>query len=420
MMRLPPTVKPPEVAPNLEQRRAGGKTMSLVTQVRQYELITPLFGGGVEPGCADPVTVIRGPEIRGHLRFWWRACRGGQFNDLAAMKAAEDDLWGAASTERNPRPSQVQVAVTVDSEGIEEHPFSVVAGKPDRRAGKPRPKVQANEQVAPAYAAFPLQPSDPEVKAGGIGMPTKSVQSKVKFALTLTFPRCKSMEVEAAIWAWETFGGIGARTRRGFGALKLVALNNVPIQHAESRNAENMARANLRRHVVDGVWPDGVPHLSHATRMVIKDTPGNAWNYLCRRLKEFRQAEEWPEADAIRNIKSGKSLKGLFPRAAMGLPIVFHFKDSREPDPTLQGAEKKYERLASPLILRPLACAGNKTVAVALILEGTDIEQVPDGLILSNIDAAPNIQTALTAAEARTIQPLNGNTDVLQAFLDTL
>src|SRR5579859_2744911 len=69
----------------------------IITQVREYELITPLFGGGVIPGENDILTPIRGSEIRGHLRFWWRACRGGQFDgNLAAMKKKEDEIWGAA------------------------------------------------------------------------------------------------------------------------------------------------------------------------------------------------------------------------------------------------------------------------------------------------------------------------------------
>src|SRR6266545_8104236 len=89
-----------------------------VTQEREYELITPLFGGGVEPGEADPVTTIRATEIRGHLRFWWRATRGGQFDgDLQEMKKAEDRLWGAASSSNDTLPSQVNIQVVPTNRG---------------------------------------------------------------------------------------------------------------------------------------------------------------------------------------------------------------------------------------------------------------------------------------------------------------
>ena len=51
----------------------------LVKQIRSYKVITPLFGGGVTPNEKDPVTTVRGSSVRGHLRFWWRATRGGEF-----------------------------------------------------------------------------------------------------------------------------------------------------------------------------------------------------------------------------------------------------------------------------------------------------------------------------------------------------
>src|SRR5260370_9973451 len=94
MMRKQPTTPPPQVTPKRDE--------TIITQVREYELITPLFGGGVTPNEADPVTPIRGTEIRGHLRFWWRACRGGnaEFNGaLPKMKKAERELWRTPATE---------------------------------------------------------------------------------------------------------------------------------------------------------------------------------------------------------------------------------------------------------------------------------------------------------------------------------
>src|SRR5579863_5199518 len=72
------------------------KELDIITQKREYQLITPLYGGGAIPAESDLVTVVRGSEVRGHLRFWWRACRGGKFKDVATMKEAEDAIWGAA------------------------------------------------------------------------------------------------------------------------------------------------------------------------------------------------------------------------------------------------------------------------------------------------------------------------------------
>ena len=51
-----------------------------VTMIREYKLITPLLGGGAKVKYPDSQTVVRASQIRGMLRFWWRAMRGGVCN----------------------------------------------------------------------------------------------------------------------------------------------------------------------------------------------------------------------------------------------------------------------------------------------------------------------------------------------------
>lgn len=419
-MRKPPGSPPPEVRADLSRRRVGRDFVDLVTQRRKYRVITPLFGGGVEPEMADPVTTVRGPEIRGQLRFWWRACKGGGFNgDLGQMKEMEDEIWGAASTPRRPLPSKVQVQVEIDSEGRDEQPF------------------QSPRWRKLSYAAFPLR----QEKRGVVTNPPGSVRSNVCFTLTITFPKQYQEHVEAALWAWETFGGIGARTRRGFGALQLVSVDGMGRELPEGSRVEDSIRSGLRKHVATGAWPAGVPHLSHNVRLKLVgpfSDPWNAWEYLIQKLREFRQSRypgsppsrpgrsQWPEPDTIRNLtgmSSSKHARPLslvrkFPRGQFGLPIVFHFKDPGDPRGTrLEGEE--HDRLASPLILRPLACREG-AVGLALILEGTGVNVMPGGLVLKHDSREYHVAATLTPAEAKSIPPLGGKADVLEAFLGTL
>ncbi len=72
----------------------------------EIELITPIFGGGVEPRVNDPSFPIRPTTIRGQLQFWWRATVGAQYATLAKLRAAQSAVWG--STEH---ASRVQVLV---------------------------------------------------------------------------------------------------------------------------------------------------------------------------------------------------------------------------------------------------------------------------------------------------------------------
>jgi len=445
MRELPEELLPPPVKPQLGRFKRGDEEIKLITQVRSYELITPLFGGGIYPGEADPVTVIRGTEIRGQLRFWWRACRGGRFNgNLAEMKEAEEKLWGAASTEKRPMPSQVVVVLLPEHGGEAKQPFEIVAGPVDNRTGQPKLKPKANESVALPYAAFPLQPSEREIRAGGIGMKTKTVRTNVRFTLKITYPDKQQQEVEAALWAWETFGGVGARTRRGFGALKLVSVDGKPITLPRAAEIEAKIRQGLEKYVVSGTWPACMPHLSLNPHMKVTDKhadPKTVWDYLIKRLRDFRQnrsgasprqpgRSRWPEPDEIRRLtdcrcgRHANSLSdiGKFPRVAFGLPVVFQFKDKDAGDPyntKLTCGEKDYDRLASPLILKPLVCADG-AVGLAVVLEGTGVGMVPGGLVLKNEEKPEMswpVEAKIEAHEAQKIPPLNGEADVLKAFL---
>src|SRR5260370_13732341 len=138
IMRKQPGNPPPQVTPKRDDK--------VITQVREYELITPLFGGGVTPNEADPVTPIRGTEIRGHLRFWWRAWCGGkaEFNgDLTKMKKAEGELWGTAAkktakTTKEDKAQQeihqpVQISIEAINSGTGIKPFIIVTNPSGRK-----------------------------------------------------------------------------------------------------------------------------------------------------------------------------------------------------------------------------------------------------------------------------------------------
>ena len=386
-----------------------------ITQVREYELITPLFGGGVEPGVADPVTTIRATEIRGHLRFWWRATRGGQFDgDLKKMKEAEDAIFGASSTKEKVAPSQVQLSVEIIAKGTLEFPFD--------RSNTKWKDIQ--------YAAFPLQDEQQCFRTG------------VKFKLHINYKKENQADIEAALWAWEIFGGMGGRTRRGFGAIKLLSVQDTQTKSQRQivmpypQQFETLLSNNLKQFVMKGVWPDGIPHLSSDFTNYKHTTSGNplsVWGELIKALKRFRQSRingsfgrsHWPEPELIKSIyfdQDEPDEKKLTPRAQFGLPIVFHFKkevDLEEQTHTLVG--ERHERLASPLILKPVPCANNQYAGLAIILDMPRFPPGGVGLILDPlIGGWVCTEPELTEVQAKSILPLKGNKDVLKAFLASL
>lgn len=435
-VRKIPNVTPPE---NITPRK-----LDIIEQRRTYDLTTPLYGGGVKTTEADPVTVVRTTEIRGLLRFWWRVMRGGQSENDLSMQDREEAIWGKAYEKGDAgiRPDQIiQIVVDIVREGTPIRPFEMRGQRP----------VPIND--IPGYVAFPLQP--PQDARRTAQPPIPSIRQGVQFILTITYPARLRKEIEAALWAWETFGGLGARTRRGFGALHLVAIDGNPYSLPTSRDAERWIRDQTRIHSRAGSFPAGVPHLNSTLQLVVTPPSANsmlAWNRLIRRLQNFRQQKDannrsaWPEADTIRGIagKGPVSRVQKFPRAAFGLPIIFHFTGNNAPasDYTLNEADTEREdhpnkeRFASPLILRPFLCSDKQAVGLALLLEGSRVDL--RNLVLQNDDRevqqvnnTATLSGVLTPGEARAIEQkssdsqnalraLQNEADVLQAFLKSL
>lgn len=407
-MRREPKLAPPPVA---RAEREGW-----VEETYELELLTPLLGGGAEPQVNDLEFPVRGGSIRGQLRFWWRATRGGQFKNRDELQKAENALWGSTT-----EPSRVQVDVKVTYKG------------------KPSEDIKAfSDTVVPSYAAFPL--------TGDRDAPPRQVLFDVSFKLRVRYPEKARADVAATLWAWSTFGGLGGRSRRGFGA---VGLKGQPPGNLAALEAS--IQEGLSKHVVPGLPPRGVPSLQGARFRVgvAGANPVDSWKKAILRYKTFRQARRpgqqpnrpgrsyWPEPDAIRRlVRQRQSLHqdlepkvDRFPRAVFGLPIIFHFQNPRDLPPnardprdqTLKGPD--VERLASPLLIRPLRC-GQTALSVAVVLTNsfhTDDGLVPGGLVLQSGGRGSAVRHGISAQEATALQKdalTKLTPDILGSFLE--
>lgn len=464
---------PPEVVKQsdcLERTMTiGEEKTTVIVQTRQYKLITPLFGGGVKPGVNDPDNLIRGTEIRGQLRFWWRAIRGGQFGgDLAKMKKREDEIWGAASNteeQKNLKKEDigekkvkwkevVQIRVEIQDCGKTQKPYI-----PQWNAQKTKIVLQSNPEI-PSYAAFPLRPSDDELKqakykGGPEHVFVEDVRNGVVFLLHLSFPQIWSTEIEATLWAWETFGGIGARTRRGFGALLLQEIDankikDVELSPANPNEAKIWIRMKIQQYMGahENQYVAHVPYIKATLdmqnmRILGPSTqPAELWKKLIDPLFAFRQqrfdfreqrsssfgTSLWPEANALRKRlhadKNQSNTPDKLPRAAFGLPIVFHLPHEKPVTTiTLQGTQDARERFASRLILKPIPCRSKRFLGIAILLDGSalpedDLALIRDGKPWKTI---PVEQTRLKPREVPGLDNVLGTeTDVLKAFMNYL
>lgn len=339
-------------------------------------MITPIFGGGVNAGEYDSVTPIRPSSIRGHLRFWWRAIRGAKFEDSAQLFNREGEIWGTADS---PSPVTIRV-VQPDSGSLGQRKESDFYGFSSKYGPE-------------SYVLFPARDKGHRLLKEGL-----------TFRLSICWSKAEKiddirLDVEAAVWAWTNFGGIGSRTRRGCGALFCEETAPEDIAGLGKWYRKKLDDYGIIQQQVRD-WP------TMPDKVLVGSTVGkpiDQWAEAIEVMRAFRQGacvgrnpgssggarmpgrSRWPEPESIRRLTKARLPKhqrlaaipeNAFPRAEFGLPIVFHFKDGQDkkerfsefrdpPESELYPAGSK--RMASPVILRPLAF-GDGRRSVPLIM----------------------------------------------------
>lgn len=377
--------------------------------------ITPIVGGGVEPGEPDAVDPVRLPSVRGMLRWWWRALFHGSEESAATLFNREIALWGGVSDDEavGSRKSRVRPSIVVRHEG------ELVRGHHRRGATgslSPVPDWSPLDQRL-AYALFPLQLSKDEraQHRGAASAPTNELRRNVRFDLQVeVWPQQPGSqeasgvtrdierdveEVLLAVLAWVHFGGIGARTRRGFGALAFdgeVDLHGtVP---GKVRSLHRQGVAELWKQLQAASRPGSRLRGAMALAGDSQASAERAQADEVATLQEFRQAigtararssrpeasprqpghSHWPEPTALRQLagsgaewlQSSPASDRCFPRAAFGLPIEVKFKDRVDERADASVRSEQTTRWCSPVLLRPVSVSDRSYQPVLLLLRG--------------------------------------------------
>jgi CRISPR-associated protein Cmr1 len=352
----------------------------------KIEVITPIFGGGVEKGTPDPKMPVRASAIRGQLRYWWRFLQRNRTDGHAIsgknLFKAERNIWGGMAEEGEDYSSKVKLRV--------ENIISHLTPQPYSEGGAP-------------YALFPARKQQGEREGKKLIWPKVTFDLKVLVLKDKIPKEDDQTSIKRALRWWATFGGIGGRTRRGCGSVYCAELFNdeETKQDIEDISCQLVCFDSQKYTPTDAVtaWKDAVN-----TLYKFRQGPTIGRNGTFRK----HGRSKWPEPDSIRQImgtyseeknsthyrkcKTHKPQRNAsqiaFPRAAFGLPIIFKFKDEKCGDPQqTELSPLGGERLASPLILTPYPKFQNGTVqyvpAALLIGNRQHIEDMKLYLVLS-------------------------------------
>ncbi|RJS21356.1 type III-B CRISPR module RAMP protein Cmr1 [Corallococcus sp. H22C18031201] len=391
--------------------------------------VTPILGGSTAPRVVDQLDFIRGPSIRGHLRFWWRALYGHTSPTAHDLAERERSLWGGIGKDLGTR-SSVELLVKVTPRA--ERPDISPVGMKDKSA----------------YALWTARAASSKEKSGASSGQARSKETEpaqrwqpgLSFALTVWAPRERITEIKNTVRAWILWGGYGGRTRRGLGGLTVERESELWLPTEASGGALRKLFSGVPLFSTEASSPSrDVPQLQGARMLcgltVSKDA-ADIWETALDWLKEFRQGRPskvdakpsgafareygdpnrpgrswWPEPDNVRLLcgpppfgawahvpRAQKSSRVAWPRAGFGLPIAFRFQQKNrkgqlywalqpqrsEPDVVelrwrergertageLRESEEGEirERLASPLIVKAMPLANGRFVPIALWL----------------------------------------------------
>ncbi|MEV4511594.1 type III-B CRISPR module RAMP protein Cmr1 [Dactylosporangium sp. NPDC049525] len=164
-------------------------------------LVTPAFVG--QPPTPGP-QMFPVSSIRGVLRYWLRALAGAHIGDnLSTLARAETAVLGAANDTGQPSPILLRPAKAVTYQA----PSAAHTWLPGTTASAPTGYLlgQGLYDARTRQLLRPFLAPDTDIP-----LRVKNLAGDEQWTLFL-----------AALWALRTFGGIGARSRRGFGTITL-------------------------------------------------------------------------------------------------------------------------------------------------------------------------------------------------------
>lgn len=279
-----------------------------------YRIVTPMFIGD----AVQMASSIRPPSIKGALRFWWRALnwgrclereRGDVVKALQTLHREEGCLFGAA----------------VEEKGGGQGKFLLqVVGQPKKRE-KSWPlklsKAQKNlGQVGSSYFGFGLW----EDKTNS--QHREAISEGQEFSISLCFKPYTAEkdvnDIKETLKVFGLFGGLGSRSRRGFGSVALTELVDGDISERFDYSLDDY-RDISRQAIVNNIVLNKIPFsaFSKSARFEIVAKGGNArevHNKAGIAYKEYRKL------DKVERVPFGLPLTKVDDRNRRASPLFFH------------------------------------------------------------------------------------------------
>ncbi|MDX2077242.1 MAG: type III-B CRISPR module RAMP protein Cmr1 [bacterium] len=251
------------------------------------KLISPAFIAGSDKNFPE----MRASSVRGQLRYWLRAILGTQNPSLKYVWDEEEKIFGSTNM-----GSAVAVRVYGDNSKTEK-----VAMLPHRDKG--------NQSFQPALHPDKTPKYELElVTRPGAKIPPKAL---------------------GALYVWSLLGGLGRRSRRMFGGIDLIPVDNIPVWWNIPQNGDDLA--NTIKTILELLQSDSYQYKSNEIPPFPTLHSQHSW-VLVGKI---------PQGDKIPYDNYDDAIKDLFKK----LLRIDEFRDN-----PVFGWAKSNSRRASPLI----------------------------------------------------------------------
>lgn len=311
-----------------------------------YRIVTPMFCSGANQQQAE----VRLPSFKGALRFWWRALMWRETQDVGKLLQRESELFG--SSEQSIGQSRLRLRLVEDKtwQPIEKGEIferGQLSGAHYLGYGVMEAFRSRNRNTEAGQLTRPMIP-------GG------EFTIQVRFMAGLKSEQRN--EVRNALILLGTVGGIGSKSRKGYGSLTLTRLANDDDSVSLSEDPGERLRLVLGRLEPDPEAPLPVWTAWSGRSRVVAIPGGSAravdvLNKIGLEMVHFRS---WGKDGKVlgkaseRNFREDHDLSKKLPasiehpkRVAFGLPHNYGKKDNEQ----VQPASKELDRRASPLFL---------------------------------------------------------------------
>lgn len=347
----------------------------------KFRVVTPLFMSGSDKFEAE----LRVPSIKGVLRFWWRALAMGRLGSLSKVKEDESRIFGSAGNDVGQARVHLKLKLP---ENVGQYKDPIL-------------KYANGETVGPGarylgYGVIEAVPSRKrKTKEGQI------LRSCLKYpfegTLNILVRNGTSNDdvksVASAVIAMGIFGGLGSRSRKGYGSFNLVELKlGDEVLVRMPRDAEDL-RLKIGSFFKDyniTAYSDLPPYSAYSdlTRVDIVEKGSDPLRLLNSVGEAMQMYRSWGRNGKVnrenseRNFKDDHDLAAeaiktrvdTHPRRAVfGLPHNYYFSSYQE---KVDVKPARLERRASPLFIHIQELSNGQYAAVTTILPS---EFLPSG-----------------------------------------